>query len=212
VYIFFIFILFLHFVSWIGVELALLFTVMVGAAFMAFKTRNVPSAFDESAHIANAIFLLIFFAVIIVPLDILIQDSPNAAIIIQGIGQCFLGIMLLVVLFGPKLYYIASGRANDKKMLAATSGTFTNKKTRGPSNRTNAADKTSSTNGGRSNVDSNISGVPSNVGVSSVSPSNISIPNPSSSVLDLPIECGRTYTASASASDRAPHGSLMNRN
>jgi hypothetical protein len=77
--------------SWIGVELALLFTVMVVAALMAFKTRNVPSAFDESAHIANAIFLLIFFAVIIVPLDILIQDSPNAAIIIQGIGQSFLG-------------------------------------------------------------------------------------------------------------------------
>jgi hypothetical protein len=79
------------FVSWIGVELALLFTVMVVAALMAFKTRNVPSAFDESAHIANAIFLLIFFAVIIVPLDILVQDSPNAAIIIQGIGQSFLG-------------------------------------------------------------------------------------------------------------------------
>jgi hypothetical protein len=60
--------IFFIFTSWIGVELALLFGVMIGAAFMAFKTRNVPSAFDESQHIANAIFLLIFFAVIIVPL------------------------------------------------------------------------------------------------------------------------------------------------
>jgi hypothetical protein len=96
---------------------------MIGAAFLAFKTRNVPSAFDESQHIANAIFLLIFFAVIIVPLDILVQDNPNASIIIQGIGQCFLGIMLLVVLFGPKLYYIASGKANDKKMLEVATST-----------------------------------------------------------------------------------------
>jgi hypothetical protein len=90
---------------------------MITAATIAFKTRNVPSAFNESQHIANAIFLLIFFAVIIVPLDILVQDNPNASIIIQGIGQCFLGIMLLVVLYGPKIYYIVSGKSNDKSML-----------------------------------------------------------------------------------------------
>jgi hypothetical protein len=115
-----------NFMIWIGIQLAFLFTVMVGAAFMAFKTRNVPSAFDESAHIANAIFLLIFFAVIIVPLDILVQDSPNASIIIQGIGQCFLGLMLLVILFGPKLYHIATGNANSKPKGATMANTGAN--------------------------------------------------------------------------------------
>jgi hypothetical protein len=129
--------------SWIGVQLALLFAVMVGAAFMAFKTRNVPSAFDESQHIANAIFLLIFFAVIIVPLDILVQENPNAAIIIQGIGQSFLGIMLLVVLFGPKLYYIAIGKANDKTMLEVATSTGT--KQSGSTGRKGAASVKTST-------------------------------------------------------------------
>jgi hypothetical protein len=90
---------------------------MFTSAIMAFKTRNVPSAFNESQHIANAIFALLFFAIIIVPLDTLVQDNPNASMIIQGIGQAFLGIVLSIVLFGPKLYYIVIGKSNDKTML-----------------------------------------------------------------------------------------------
>jgi hypothetical protein len=154
---------------------------MVGAAFMAFKTRNVPSAFDESQHIANAIFLLIFFAVIIVPLDILVQDNPNASIIIQGIGQSFLGIMLLVVLFGPKLYYIASGKANDKKMLEVATSTgnkqsgATGRKGAAPvtksptaSNTSGSAGVTASSSTAKTNVPSTTATVPSSIPLSSV--------------------------------------------
>jgi hypothetical protein len=147
---------------------------MIGAAFLAFKTRNVPSAFDESQHIANAIFLLIFFAVIIVPLDILVQENPNASIIIQGIGQCFLGIMLLVVLFGPKLYYIASGKANDKKMLEVATSTGT----KGATGRKGSAPVTKQSTGSASPVTTKSNTVTSTAGnksATNAAPSNSSV-------------------------------------
>ena len=42
----------------------------------------------------NAIFLLLFFGALIVPLDFFIQDSPDAAVLIQGLGQGLMTILL----------------------------------------------------------------------------------------------------------------------
>jgi hypothetical protein len=61
--------------------------------------------------------------------------------------------MLLVVLFAPKLYYIAIGRANDKKMLAVTSFTATNKRAASQSKRDHGS-VASSSSAGRNDVHS----------------------------------------------------------
>jgi hypothetical protein len=113
----------------------------------------------------------------------LAQDNPNASIIIQGIGQCFLGIMLLVVLFGPKLYYIASGKANDKKMLEVATSTGT----KGASGRKGSAPVTKTSSGSKPSAvasfpaptstsattkSSNTSTVPSNAGTACAGPPN----------------------------------------
>lgn len=91
------------FMDWLGAEIAFIACLMLPAAYLGFKTRDLPSQYNESAHIQNALVILIFFGVIIIPLDIFIQDAPDAAVLIQGLGQALLCLCLTAILFGPKV-------------------------------------------------------------------------------------------------------------
>jgi ABC-type branched-subunit amino acid transport system substrate-binding protein len=102
--------------SWIGAQIAIFATLMSSAAIIAFKIRNTPTAFNESTHIMMCLFMMMFVLVIIVPLDYLVADSPEGAIVIQGIGQGVITLFLFAFLYGPKLYYIFAGLANDKQL------------------------------------------------------------------------------------------------
>jgi hypothetical protein len=107
--------------AWMGVNIALFAAVMVSGAVVAFKTRSVPSAFNESSHILFSLQMLTFFLILLVPLDwALVENSPNASIAIQGGGQLILSLFLLLSNFVPKLYYIFTGRADDKSLLFQT--------------------------------------------------------------------------------------------
>lgn len=65
----------------------------------------------------NAILLMLTYGVIIVPIDVIISSSPDAAVVIQGIGQAFLTIVLTVILFAPKVYHILTGQADNAAMV-----------------------------------------------------------------------------------------------
>lgn len=108
--------------SWIGAEIAFICCLMLPAAYLGFKCRDLPSQYNESSHIQNALVVLMFFAVIIIPLDIFIFDNPEAAVLIQGLGQAFLCIILTAIVFGPKLYYLTqpSGRTAIGRSVLAT--------------------------------------------------------------------------------------------
>ena len=49
---------------------------------------------------------MIFIGIIVVPIDYLVDDNPDATVIIQGLGQSICALVLTVTLFGllPYLY------------------------------------------------------------------------------------------------------------
>lgn len=68
------------------------------------------------AHIAISLFVLTFFSVILVPLQGLIDDNPDALALIRGVGSAFGFACICLALFGPKVYIILQGRGDDKKL------------------------------------------------------------------------------------------------
>jgi len=85
---------------------------------VAFKTRAVPSAFNESTHIERTLQLMIFMLIILAPLDwALVNNSPEASIVIQSGGQSLLALFLLLSTVGPKLFYIATGKGSSKSFV-----------------------------------------------------------------------------------------------
>ena len=106
--------------AWLGVELSFVFTVLLVVCWMAFSVRGLPVAFNESQDYVNASSCMFFFIIIILPLQFLIDGDVNALILIRGVGQNLAACFLLAALFGPKLYYIFVGRANDKTMQQTT--------------------------------------------------------------------------------------------
>ena len=101
---------------WVGFQIAYICVILCSGAFLAFRTRLVPVAFNESQHIFASLTLCIFFLIIIVPLDFLISNSLESAVVVQGLGQSFLALCLTLINFGPKVYHIAAGNANNSAM------------------------------------------------------------------------------------------------
>lgn len=91
--------------------------LMLVAAVLSYRTKDLPSQFSESTYLMLSLLFLCFFGVILVPLDWVVSDSPSAAIIIQGLGQCLLAFLLSMIVFGPKAYFLFSKQRPDKKML-----------------------------------------------------------------------------------------------
>jgi hypothetical protein len=88
---------------WLGFQLAYVFLFLVWGTVNALKTRNVQTAFNESWHIAVCVFSLVFFGVVLVPLQLLVSGSPNALVLIRGVGQSLGAIIISLVLFAPKM-------------------------------------------------------------------------------------------------------------
>lgn len=68
----------------------------------------------HKAHIAISLFILVFFCVILLPLQSLISDNPDALALIRGVGCSFGFTSIGLTLFGPKVYLILTGREDDK--------------------------------------------------------------------------------------------------
>ena len=87
-----------------------------------------PSAFSESVHISNCVTVLIFFGCILVPLVLYVHQQPEAAILLQGLGQALLVVLLTTILFAPKLYTAFTTTFQQQKAMMndeRTSGTGT---------------------------------------------------------------------------------------
>jgi len=104
--------------EWMGVQIAIFATVMVAGAVVAFKTRSVPSAFNESSHILFSLQILIFMLILLSPLDwALVNNSPEASIVIQCGAQLMLSLFLLASNFLPKIFFVEQGRGTHKYFL-----------------------------------------------------------------------------------------------
>jgi len=98
---------------WVGLQLSYVGLFLVYGTFVAWQTRNVPTAYNEAVHIMACLMTLLFFYVVILPLQYLVEDSPNALVLLRGVGQSFCAFMILLALFVPKVHFIVTGHAND---------------------------------------------------------------------------------------------------
>lgn len=107
---------------WVGVLIAYITALCLCAAFLGFKTRHIPSRFNEGTQILNALVVMLLFGVIVVPLDILVQNNPSSAVLIQGVGAGLLCILLTAILFAPKAYLLltSSGAPTDQHSVLNT--------------------------------------------------------------------------------------------
>jgi hypothetical protein len=96
------------FMSWLGAEIAFIVCLILPAAYFGFRTRDLPSQYNESGHIQNCLIFMAFFLCVVVPLDNFIKDNPEATVLIQGLGQAFLCILMTLIMFGPKCYYLSN--------------------------------------------------------------------------------------------------------
>lgn len=103
--------------GWLAVQLAYVGIFLAAGLYLAYSIRAVPTAFNDSSHIVSALYVLTLLSVLLVPLNFIVDDNPNALALIRGLGQSLVAFSLTVALFGQKLYIIADGRANDHKMV-----------------------------------------------------------------------------------------------
>ncbi len=135
---------------WLGLQFGYAGLFVIWGSYVAFQTKSVPDAYNESGYITACLFVILFFAIILTPLQYLVEDSPRALGLIRGVGQSLLALLLTLILFGPKLFYIWIGRENDRAMVAtATPAQNTSTKgSRQPAHGTGAAGSSTGGSGG----------------------------------------------------------------
>jgi len=88
--------------------------ITLSAAWLAFKTKSVISAFRDSSAIAISVYNFAIIAVIILPIIYFAQDtfSPEAIFYLKTIAVLIVTTFGMLVLYGPKVFivYIAKDR------------------------------------------------------------------------------------------------------
>lgn len=80
--------------------------ILVVGIFFAYLTRNVPSLFNESTHIAQVFKSLVLAVVVGVTIITFIVDQPAVIYAIETLVMCFVSLATALQLFLPKFYLI----------------------------------------------------------------------------------------------------------
>jgi hypothetical protein len=80
--------------------------ILVVGIFFAYLTRNVPSLFNESTHIAQVFKSLVLAVVAGVTIIFFIVDQPAVIYAIETLVTCFVSLATAFQLFLPKFYLI----------------------------------------------------------------------------------------------------------
>jgi len=115
-----------RFSIWLALQFVYIGVFLIAGSYTAWAIRKVPSAFNESPQIASAFMSMLILIMILVPLNFIVNDNPDALVLIRGFGINLGAIVLSVFLFGPKIYYIIEGRENDKSLSTITTMSATN--------------------------------------------------------------------------------------
>lgn len=101
---------------WFGVQATYISLFLIAGVFEAWGVRKVPTAFNEGPHIASCLLSIFALLIILTPLNFIVNDNPDALVLIRGLGQNLIALIITLFLFGPKLFYILEGRENDKQL------------------------------------------------------------------------------------------------
>lgn len=93
-------------------------TTIAFGAYLAFKTRNLSSDFDESSGIALSSFNVLFVAVVVGPQLASLTDKPVQHFVLSQLGLLWIGGSTIALLFLPKVVAVIRGETGVR---AATS-------------------------------------------------------------------------------------------
>lgn len=99
------------------------FILVLCAIVVAFLTRNVDSAFNESLYIAYVVYIYFVVAAVLLPLYYTAGDSPSSQsrqFVIRNLGILIPMFFTLFALFGPKIYLVHKSKKAEKRMQAET--------------------------------------------------------------------------------------------
>lgn len=158
-------------------------------------------SFNESTGTMHSILLMLFFGSILVPVQLVNVDHPEGSVIIQGLGCAVFALMLTLFLFGQKLVYILTGRANDRSLTQSQSVIThtpggTKKHSSNPNSAEGKAKHKRKDSAGGSSGDNKSKGIAPTSGANMRRGSGV---NPT----DVSIEMGATSIPRSSAADRA---------
>lgn len=95
------------------------FMLVLGAVIIAYLTRNVDSAFNESRYIAYTVYIYLLVTIILLPLYYTAGDSPSSnsrQFIIRTIAVLVPMYFTLGALFLPKIYLVNKTKRADRKL------------------------------------------------------------------------------------------------
>jgi hypothetical protein len=106
--------------SFLSITLIYLGLLTLWGTLTAIRVRNAPVGFNESFHICVSIGFLACYGALILPLQLLLSDRPDALSFLRAIGM-IIGIWVtLACIFVPKILVITEGRADVKESSGAT--------------------------------------------------------------------------------------------
>lgn len=93
---------------WIYVQGAYIGGVLLFCAYSAFATRTVVEKYNESQHVATAVYMILCLAVFLLPLQAVVNDNPSGALVLRGVGIAVLATSFVAAIFGPMILYLFS--------------------------------------------------------------------------------------------------------
>eukprot|EP00743_Colponemidia_sp_Colp-15_P002071 GILK01002247.1.p1 GENE.GILK01002247.1~~GILK01002247.1.p1 ORF type:complete len:687 (+),score=85.68 GILK01002247.1:66-2126(+) len=98
----------------LGIDFVFLGALIAWGSWLVYRAKSAPSAFNESFHITVCLLFLMFYGIILIPLQFIISANPDAVAIIRAVGMLFGIWVVLGSLFVPKLLIIKHGQANNQ--------------------------------------------------------------------------------------------------
>jgi hypothetical protein len=103
--------------------------LLMGGLFVGWITRETSGAFRETKQISEAIMAMSFFSIVVVPLNYVVNDSFESALLLRSLGCSFASLTITGIVFGSKMYTLCWVSEDDAKTIAAASRTNTRTRT-----------------------------------------------------------------------------------
>merc|ERR1711865_1202094 len=106
-----------------GVKIVIFYFVglLCYGCYMCYKSKGLPSEFNESASIAQINYFAFTFGALILVIQFIIPENIMALATVRAFGLILGHTTILLLLNGPKLSAIKSGNGNARKRADAES-------------------------------------------------------------------------------------------
>lgn len=108
---------------YLGVLFGYLGLFLITGLIFSFLARKVGSHFNESKAIAATLANLFLVSCICLPLIFFISEDPTVTFVLEAIGLLATAALILILIFGTKIYTYLTGKGNTSNIMGASGTT-----------------------------------------------------------------------------------------